>query len=319
MNRIQIAVCVAVTVFVTVLVMHLLEDISISEVLGLEEAQQAAAAEQETGPAALSFAELQSLLANLDANQRQALLADAAAFKQFVLQQASNASVLSAAKANKVDEDANTAFLMQRSADNVLRESYLSKLIAGKLPADFPSEEQAREYFEQNRENFTVPERVHVWQVFLEVPAAAGDEEVAEREIQAQRLAQDIRSGKLDFAVAAEQYSDHEQSKLSGGYMGLVKVPELKPAIAEPLLALPEDRSSAPIKTDTGFHVVKRGAKVPALKVEFAQVDAQIRQLLRQQAVAQLRQAVYEQAGKTYPVELQDAQIEEWRAQLSEN
>jgi hypothetical protein len=35
------------------------------------------------------------------------------------------------------------------------------------------------------------------------------------------------------------------------------------------------------------------------------------------QARNQLRQAVYDQAAKTYPVELQDATLEEWRLKLT--
>ena len=291
--------------------------ISIRELFGFEEEAEAAENEAAAEQADLSFARVRNVLANVDNQQKQALLADADAFKQFVTQQANRASVLAAARANKVDEDKNTVFLMQHSAENVLHETYLNKLTASKIPADFPSEAQAREYFDKNRETFTLPERVHVWQVFLQVTEDMDEAQLATLQQEAQTIAQDIRSGKLSFAEAAKKYSDHVQSKVNGGYMGLINVTELKPEIGEILLALPADRTSAPIKADTGFHIVKRGARVPTLEVEFAQVNAQIKNLLRQQAATQLRQAAYERAGKTYPIELQDEKIEEWRLQLN--
>jgi hypothetical protein len=58
---------------------------------------------------------------------------------------------------------------------------------------------------------------------------------------------------------------------------------------------------------------------VPAQPVAYDQIDTQIRELLVRQARAQLRQAVYDQARKTYPVEVKDAKVEEWRLRLRTN
>lgn len=334
MNKLRISVFFAIAVFISLFVANQAGAFSIRELLGLddEDKQEQAAESQNQQQAAsrhnwgkpggdaaaanIDLAELERVLANVDAKQRQVLLSDQAAFKQFVQQEANNLSVLTAARVNNVDKDANTAFLMQRSADNVMRESYLNKLIASKTPKDFPSEAQAREYFEKNKEKFVVPERVHVWQVFIKTTEQMIESDIAAAKKQAESISKNIRSGKVSFADAASQYSDHKQSKVSGGYMGLVKVSDLKPEISKPLLGLPEDRTSTPIKTETGFHVVKRGARVPALNVEFEQVSGQIRQLLLKQVRTQLRQAIYQQAGKTYPVILPEAQVEEWRTQL---
>ena len=335
MNKLKISFFSGVALFVSLFAANQAGAISIRELLGLDDEQKiedssGQGANEKTGSnqnwgkpsatsaqASLSLTELQRVLANVDVQQRQALLADSTAFKNFVTQQANNASVLTAARANKVDQDANTAFLMKRSSENILRETYLNKLITSKMPADFPSEEQSREYFDKNKEKFVVPERVHVWQVFLQVAADMDDSEVAALKKKADAISKDIRTGKVSFADAAKEHSAHEQSKVSGGYMGLLKVTELKPEIGKPLLDLPEDRTSAPIRTETGFHVVKRGPKVPALDVEFEQVSAQIKNLLRKQVATQLRQAVFEQASKTYPVNISDSEIENWRSQLT--
>ena len=302
--------------------------ISIRELLGLDEEQQSTAdSDQDTGqnwaeqdsaatPLTLGYADIQQVMANLDGNQKKALVENPENFRKFVQQEAGNLSILSAARANKINTDANTLFLMQRSAESILRESYLSKLIATKLPADFPTDQQIQEYFDKNKASFFLGERVHVWQIFLKIEAGTNEQQVAAVEQKIKNIRQEIQNNKIDFADAAMRYSDHAASQAMGGYMGLVKVSDLKPELSQPLLLLPEGDLSEPLKSDTGIHLLKRGAIVPKQDVSFEQVKNQIRDLLLQQARVQLRQAIYDQAGKTYPVDLQEQTIEEWRQQL---
>ena len=317
---------------------------SIRELLGLGEGedQEAAQAAEQNAPAqpaappagqsqdwgkphpgvtaeAVTLGQVQQVLANVDDKQRRALLADQDAFQKFIHQEAGNASVLAAAKANNLEKDANTEFLMQRGAENILRETYLERLIASKIPADFPSDAQIKEYFDKNRDKLVIGERVHVWQIFLPLSKDAGAKKVADTEKQAARILEDLKQGKTDFTTAAVKYSGHEASRNNGGYLGLVKVADLKPEISKPLLALDEGKLSSPIRTDEGIHILKRGVIVPAQAVSLEEIKPQIRQLLINQARAQLRNAIYEQAKKTYPVELQDAKIEEWRLRLKTN
>ena len=85
------------------------------------------------------------LIANMNEKERAKILADQDLFKQVIESEAKNRATLSAAIANKLTEDRNVEFLMRRGAENILRESYLSRLIASKLPRDFPNDEQVSE------------------------------------------------------------------------------------------------------------------------------------------------------------------------------
>ena len=309
--------------------------ISIRELLGLEneeqEAKQTAGSENNKAspggqdwarqdaavtPLKLAFADIQRVMLNLNESQKKPVLEDAEKFKQFVMQEASNVSLSSAARANKMESDENTLFLMKRSAENVLREIYLNKLVVSKLPADFPTDQQIREYYDKNQASFFLGERVHVWQIFLKIDTGMNEGQVAVIKKRIQSIREDVLNKKLEFADAAMQYSDHAASKAMGGYLGLVKVSDLKPELTKPLMNLVEGELSNPITSDTGVHLLKRGAIVPKQDVTFEQVQTQIRDLLQQQARAQLRQAIYDQASKTYPVELPDTTLEEWRQQL---
>lgn len=259
---------------------------------------------------------VQMLLRNMSQAERQKILSDADLFKQAIENEANNHSVLIAAKANNLDQDTNIAFLMQRGADNILREAYLNRLIANQLPEDFPSDEQAQEYYQNNESQFVLPERVHVWQIFFQKPVDGDEASIKQVRDEAARAYEQLKQGKSEFAELAATLSQHQQSRANGGYMGLIKLPELLPEVREPLLNLKEGKLGGPVESESGFHILKRGRIVESETVGFQEVKDQIRQLLLRQAQRQLRNAIYIQAQKEYPQSIPAEKIEEWRLRL---
>ncbi len=264
----------------------------------------------------LNVAYLQNLLANVNPKEREKLLSDKKVFHRFVENQADAMAVLEAARANKVQNNQDVKFLMQRAAQNVLREIYLNKLIASKIPKDFPTDKQMQDYYNKNKSKFVIGERMHVWQIFLPLTKGMNKKQKANVEKQADKIVKELKDGKTTFAEAALKYSANAASRNNGGYMGLVQVSEMKPGIQAPLLALKEGQVSAPIKADDGVHILKRGGTVPGRNIALDEVKPQVRRLLINQARRQLLQAIYAQARKTYPVALTDNQVEEWRLRL---
>jgi peptidylprolyl isomerase len=264
----------------------------------------------------LDFAGVQKILESVDASQRAAVLADETTFNGFVQREADATSLLQAARANKLQQDPTVAFLMQRGSENVLREVYLARLIASKVPQGFPTEEQTRQYFEQNKARLVVPERVQVWQIFLPFEKDMDDKAKAGVSQKADGIVRDLAQNRMTFAEAATRYSRHEPSRLKGGDMGQVPVADLKPEIKQALLALPEGQVGGPLRTDAGVHIVKRGAKSASQPLEYGAIKDQLKPLMLKQAQMQLRKAILDQARKSYPVELDAKKIEELRLRL---
>lgn len=254
------------------------------------------------------------LVANLSEQERNKVLDDPTLFKQAIENEVNSASTVAAAVMNKVEQDRNVEFLMRRSAENILREAYLNRLVASKLPKDFPNDGQIAEYFESNKEKFVVPERVHVWQIFFK--KSESEKENAELKKKVNKLISDIEKGKKDFSATALSESEHEQSKQLSGYMGLLKTDDLLPEMKKPLLALKEGELSTVVESEAGLHIFKRGEIIDSEQLELMQVAPQIRQLLTNQANLQLRQAIFAQARKEYPQKISDKNIEEWRLSL---
>ncbi len=269
-------------------------------------------------PATLSVEYIDEVLSNVGLQQRQAILENSENFSRLLNQENANLSVLRAAKANKLEQDQNAQFLMQRSAENVLRQAYLNILIKNKLPKDFPTNQQVEEYYNNNKERFVIAERVHVWQIFLPLSGEA-DEGLSQAKMdEAKNILQQIESNSIDFASAARQFSEHNGSRNNGGYMGLVNIEELLPEIREPILQLAEDKLSPPLRTEAGIHLVKRGPMMDPLPVGLSEVETQIKQLLIKQASQQLQIAILQESVKQYGENLEELPLEEWRNSLSE-
>ncbi len=270
-------------------------------------------------PDKLGFDEVRNIVINLNESERKQLLGDEQAFGNFIQSQAANKSVLAAARANNVHTEPATRLLMQISADNTLREIYIKRLINKELPEDFPSEEQARTFYENNPGQFTLEERFHVWQVFL--PFGTDADAPAREKIKQQAAAfrKSIQDKKVSFESIATDHSQHIPSRHTGGYMGLIKLSDIKPEIRESVLSLGEGIISEPVMTDAGYHLIKRGEKIEATVLPFEQVRARIDQALRQEAGRRLRQAIFEQASKTYSQNIDAKRIEEWRLKLRTN
>lgn len=266
----------------------------------------------------LDLDDIRLVLGNVDAGQKTSLLADENAFRDFVQQEAAKLALLKAARANNIDQDPNTQFLMQRSADNVVREVYANQIIASKVPADFPTEAQMRQYYDENKSDFVIEQRIPVWQIFLPVGSAMGDKQIEEIETRARAISHDLQGDKVDFATAAFQNSAHQASAVNGGYMGLLKVSELIPGINEPLMALEEGEVSEPVKSQMGFHIFKRGAVVPEQEISYAQVRGQINNLLLSQVHNKLRNEIIDYSRANYPVPVENGTVEEWLRALRE-
>ena len=259
------------------------------------------------------------LVAHMNEQERSKVLGNSGLFKQVIENEANNRSAVAAAISNKLAQDRHVEFLMRRGAENILREAYLNRLVISKLPGDFPSEEQIAEYFESNKAQFVVPERLHVWQIFFKKSEGADAKEVSALKSKADIIIKDIKKGKEDYSSIAISLSEHEQSKKLGGYMGLLKTSELLPEMKESILKLKEGEISKPVESKSGIHILKRGKILKPESLQLAQVEQQIRQLLLKQANSQLRNAIFIQARKEYPQNISDKKLEEWRLRLKTN
>ena len=267
----------------------------------------------------LDFEHITLLVANMNANERERVLADQNLFKQVIESEANNRSALMSAANNQLNQHPNVEFMMERNANNMLLEFYLNLLIKRKLPEEFPSNEQILAYYESNKETqFTFPLRARIWQIFLSKPEDASETEILELQKKAEEIISKIKKGTNDFSNLAVSQSQHEQSKSRGGYMGVMEMDGLLPEIKEHILKSKIGEVSDPIETETGLHILKRGTILAEETIAFEEVEDQIRQILIKQTGMQLKNAIFDQAREDYPQQLSDSVIEDWWLKLKD-
>ncbi len=161
-------------------------------------------------------------------------------------------------------------------APEVLREHIRFTLLADKLAAQtvLPSveidEQTLRAYYDDNREDFVEPERVHARQIVC----ATHPEAVA--------ALTELLTGK-DFAqVARERSLAPEAAK--GGELGWFGRGEMLPEIEEEAFRLITGEISNLIQTIYGVHILQVLDKAPAVALTFAQARATIHAKLRTRA-----------------------------------
>ena len=146
------------------------------------------------------------------------------------------------------------------------------------------TESEVQEYYSENSDRFSRPERVRVRQIFL----SAGNDpaERARTRARLETVVEELEAG-ADFAGLAETYSQ-APGAAEGGIIGWVQRGELVPALEEAAFALEEGDISPIIESNTGFHVLKIEEHEEAGSAAYDEVRTEIEPMLRQQ-IAQER------------------------------
>ena len=153
-------------------------------------------------------------------------------------------------------------------ADRRVRADLVSAVIASVTadPEREPTLEELREFYEEEREFFTQPGRMHLRQVFFRVRRAEQDAEAA---LRAEQASARLRAGESIDGLRAE-LGDDVISPVPAGLLPAQKLLEyLGPTAVRAALALPEGETSDPVRSGTGYHVLQVVAREEAIAPVF--------------------------------------------------
>jgi peptidyl-prolyl cis-trans isomerase C len=168
------------------------------------------------------------------------------------------------------------------------------------------AESAVRKFYDENPENFKVPEKIKVRHIVLTVnPAAVNGKSKQDALNLAQQISlqlypffhgtDDSEATKLarvrKFAELAAHYSDDGAAQ-QGGDLGWVDKGALDPQFEEAAFALPVGRISGIVETKYGYHLVYVEDKKPAGLQSYDEVKDEIREYLLSQHQAELLNAV---------------------------
>lgn len=139
-------------------------------------------------------------------------------------------------------------------------------------------EEELKEYYNTHREEFTREGRVRLALIFLKQEDSADKKEARDLYQKAQEILLMIKDGK-NFANLAEKFSNGPGAS-EGGDLGVFKMTELNPEMAEIIKDLPAGGVSKPIVRPYGIRIIKVEEKDGGGEKSFDQVRNAIQTIL---------------------------------------
>ncbi len=144
-------------------------------------------------------------------------------------------------------------------------------------------EEEAKEYYENNKQRFVQPVQISLKNILIKVPPLANDFEQKALQDKAAAVARKIKEG-LAFEDAVQQYSE-ESNKERGGDMGLLHKGRLAAEVEEVILTLQPGDIAGPFKVLKGFYIFRMEGIHPEKLMTFEEVKGKLIKDLMDQAI----------------------------------
>ena len=183
------------------------------------------------------------------------------------------------------------------------------------------TDEEVKKFYDENPANFEQPEMVRVSHVLLATLDASTRQPIPEAQREAKRKTADevlkrAQAGE-DFAKLAKDYSEDTASKDRGGEYTFPRG-QMPAAFEVTAFALNEGQISDVVTTPFGYHVIKVLKKIPAKKVELAEVSENVKKGLTRRGVEKQLPDYFDKLIKDAGVEILDEKLKLTEAEAAE-
>lgn len=148
------------------------------------------------------------------------------------------------------------------------------------------SEDEARDFYEGNREKFKTGSSVRASQILVAVKDPCGERDRKQAMEKAERLLKRVRQGE-NFGIIAQMQSDCA-SKVRGGDLGFFSRGDTNPRIEQVAFTLKPGEISDIVQTPYGYHILKLTEKRPPRLETYDEARTEIFQLLKREKTMKL-------------------------------
>ncbi len=159
------------------------------------------------------------------------------------------------------------------------------------VPQVSVDEQEIRDYYEARAESFVAAEQRQSRHILI---ATDEDTDVTAAEKKAEELRQRLDNGET-FDALAREFSDDPVSAELGGDLGWAGRGDFAAAFEEALFALAEGETSAPVRTEFGYHIIRLDAVNVGSLQTFDDVRDELVEELTKQKIADRFYALAEQ------------------------
>ena len=201
---------------------------------------------------------------------------------------------------NGLDKDPKVQKVM---VNTLLREEVYAKV----RNSDF-SDEELRAYYDANKSDFVVPEKVQVKRVLIRVTEDRPDEAAR---AEAERIRKEILADPKNFKELATQFSDGPY-KRRGGDLGFISrdgKPGVDQEIVDKAFELDVDQVSEVFKTDDGYNVIYVANRRDKVERTFQQMKGSVLRKLKNERLQEMYDQYVEGLRQGVSVEVDEAKL----------
>jgi len=169
------------------------------------------------------------------------------------------------------------------------------------------STEKLQEFYKANEVNFSEPKQLQARHILIMADEKMSKEEIAKAKATAEKLLKELdaaKDKKAKFIELAKSKSEGPSGK-SGGDLGWFELGRMVPEFSAAADKLKVGAyTTAPVKTQFGFHLIMLDGKKEAIVKAFKDVETQIKQQLGGQAFAAKMKTKTDELRKAAKIEL---------------
>jgi parvulin-like peptidyl-prolyl isomerase len=170
-------------------------------------------------------------------------------------------ALLNEARAKAVDKKPDVALMMERARDQALLQAYMTEI--ARPPSGFPSEEDIKQAYESNKAALATVAEFNLAQIFVALAENADKAAVTAATKKAGDLAAKAQAKGADFAKLAREQSEQKETAAKGGELGWLPENQIIPEIRNAVSRIEKGEVTGPIRSASGFHIVKLLDKKP--------------------------------------------------------
>ena len=155
-----------------------------------------------------------------------------------------------------------------------------------------PTEEDIKNYFEENKEEFTYPPKIQIWEIFVK------DENLAKK------IYKWAKAGR-NFEQLAEKYTEDKAYKKKKGFLGY-RVKTQRGAVSREAFKIGENAIGGPVRYRNGWVVLKTGKKMDKQYMSFDTALPRVESKLRRERTKARRDEWNKELKERYSVTIND-------------
>lgn len=176
------------------------------------------------------------------------------------------------------DEEVSAYYESNRSQFEIperVRVQYLVLDTESIAPAEAPDEQELQERYEAEKERFTQPERRRVRHILVALDVAADEAAEDAAKASVAQIRSRITSGE-DFAAVAKELSQDPGSAAQGGDLGLIEQGLMDPAFDQAAFALDAGQLSDAVRSQFGYHLIEVTEIEPGATKPFEEIREEL-------------------------------------------